>query len=321
MNQLELVIYLAGDQQFNEELPITTSTYVRMEVQPGPVPVLGPIRPPLEEGVPWVQGIQVRFLLVFPSKEYQQAQSEWDAAARRFAFHPAIAELLWRKPYYHIELRKVDIPQTAKDFEKPWENGGFYALTFAMSDETASSLAEGVMVPYTLGEEVTLGVPPKYWTSHIDHALFGIWRQFASTFSLFLTAADLSPDDDRIQGNFDLAYRQAEAMSAALRHPLRDARERAHLSMRELAGLLGLGKNGQNRINEWEHGQHIPSLVFARALAERLGFGSGEQVRQCCQDWQRDHVRGGRVAIEPAAVDPMYRLLLDSHPGGSHSGD
>lgn len=71
-------------------------------------------------------------------------------------------------------------------------------------------------------------------------------------------------------------------------HPLREAREARNLSMRHLATRIGLGKSGHNRVFEWEHGQHIPTLFVANALAPLLGFESGTDLRERCITWQRE---------------------------------
>lgn len=70
------------------------------------------------------------------------------------------------------------------------------------------------------------------------------------------------------------------------KHPIRVARENLDLKMRELANDIGLGKGGWRRIYEWEHGKHIPTRMSANALAGKLGFESGEKVRELCQEWK-----------------------------------
>jgi ribosome-binding protein aMBF1 (putative translation factor) len=70
------------------------------------------------------------------------------------------------------------------------------------------------------------------------------------------------------------------------KHPLRIAREAHDLKMRELANDIGLGKGGWRRIYEWEHGKHIPTRMSANALADKLGFESGEKVRELCLKWK-----------------------------------
>jgi DNA-binding XRE family transcriptional regulator len=291
MNKLGLVLHLPQDQSFTRQLPdlLTNTTFVRSDAQNGPLLLFRSGRSPVA-AIPWCEGIQVRFLVTFPMESHEQAMREWDASARKFAFHPAFAGLLWRQPYYHAELQTVGVPKSSKNFRKPWESGGFYFLTFSMHDESSSSLEQSVLAPYPRGEEMPLTVPPMYWPSHVEKALFDLWREFVSAFHLFLMEANLSQDDDRIPGDFDLASRRAAASAQALCHPLRMAREKRQLSMRELAESIGLVRNGQNRINEWEHGKHVPTLVFANALASQIGFESGAQERQVCQDWQREHL-------------------------------
>lgn len=297
MNTLGLVLYLPADQLFAEQVStiLTNEGFIQSDVQEGAIPLFEQIRrapasKPSVAPVPWCKGLRVQFQVTFPTEQYEQAMREWDAAARTFAFHSAFAELLWREPYYHVKMQTVDIPKSSKSFAKPWENGAYLYLTFSLQ-ESSSVFSESTLVPFPLGEEEEFTIVPAYSPKTVEDALFHVWREFAFSFHLFLMAADLAEDDDSITGDFDLAYRQAAASAWALCHPLRKARERKQLSMQSLAESIGLGRNGQNRVNDWEHGRHIPHRVFANALSEVLGFASGAQVREICQDWQRGHLQ------------------------------
>lgn len=70
-------------------------------------------------------------------------------------------------------------------------------------------------------------------------------------------------------------------------HPLCAAREEKKLSMRQLSSLSGLGEHGHRRIYGWEHGETIPTLLYAHALAPHLGK-SGEEIREMCIQWKKE---------------------------------
>lgn len=89
-------------------------------------------------------------------------------------------------------------------------------------------------------------------------------------------------------------------------HPLRAAREAHSLSMRQLAEKAGLGKYGHRRIYGWEHGESIPTLLYANALAPHLGFKSGEEVRQACLMWKTQSSNGVARTV-PESSSPADR--------------
>lgn len=81
-------------------------------------------------------------------------------------------------------------------------------------------------------------------------------------------------------------------------HPLYKARAAKRLTMRKLSSLLEMGQYGHRRIYGWEHGETIPTLLYAKALATALDFESGQAVRQACQQWRQQH------HATPSHLDP-----------------
>jgi transcriptional regulator with XRE-family HTH domain len=71
-------------------------------------------------------------------------------------------------------------------------------------------------------------------------------------------------------------------------HPLCTAREAKGLSMRQLSSLAGLGTYGHRRIYGWEHGETIPTSLYANALAPHLDYKSGEELREVCIRWKKE---------------------------------
>ncbi len=81
-------------------------------------------------------------------------------------------------------------------------------------------------------------------------------------------------------------------------HPLRIEREKQNLSVRALAARLRLGPT---TVARWEQGIHVPTRLYAQALASALGLESAEQVQQLCREWrkqQRGTVKGAHVHEE-----------------------
>ena len=77
--------------------------------------------------------------------------------------------------------------------------------------------------------------------------------------------------------------------SSEEKHPLRGARDRHQLTLRELAARMQLGLT---TVARWEQGKNVPSRFYAQALADTLGFESGEQVQLLCREWREKQRRG-----------------------------
>ncbi len=87
---------------------------------------------------------------------------------------------------------------------------------------------------------------------------------------------------DEIVGLALTAYLDMAAWSGRP-HPLRAAREARQMSVQELANATGLQ---WRNIYRWESGTHIPEAEQANALAEVLGFASGDEIRRACTLWR-----------------------------------
>jgi transcriptional regulator with XRE-family HTH domain len=69
------------------------------------------------------------------------------------------------------------------------------------------------------------------------------------------------------------------------KHPLKSARLSKGLTLQSLADQLQLGKT---TVARWEQGIHVPTRFYADAIAEKLGFPSGQEVRRLCTEWQKE---------------------------------